>query len=82
MKPYRIKRLTKRWHLAYWRGWRFWKWMPRRYKAWAGEIVYWRWLCFEVSHDKRTDILGDLMHGPGPGAEENAGRAGGRGRDR
>lgn len=56
-----------RWCFGYWHGWRYWCWRPVRARFWSGKITRWRWLCFDLAYDSRTDVLGDWMHG----VEEN-----------
>lgn len=51
-----------RWRLDVWAD-MDWRWLPTRTKLWSGKLIYYSWLCFELVHDKRGNII-DEWAGP------------------
>lgn len=49
------------WRVMWWTSRRLRHWKPEIKRYWKGQLVHYSWLGLELVHDRRTDVLGDLM---------------------
>lgn len=50
-----------RWRLGVWLARRHWTWLPNRWDSWSGKLIHRHWMCFDLLHDTRGDLLDEMF---------------------